>query len=1177
MTKLGPIIFDDSILDALRDDRLVVFAGAGVSMGPPSSLASFWKLTCDIAQGTGLVPSEPLDRFLGELNHRKVAVHERAANFLSPVGSAPNVLHHDLLRVFQTVDRVRLVTTNFDQHFETAANAIFGASPVVYRAPALPLGYDFSGIVHVHGALPKARELVLTDADFGRAYLTEGWARRFLVDLFRRYTVLFVGYNHKDVVMNYLVRALPANSDMGRFALTEEDGNWEILGIKPVRFAKGDGANAFKELYDGVQRLAERSVRGALDWQSRLAELGGRTPPTDEESISEVEQALREVPTTRFLVNVARDPEWLRWLNGRKHLEALFGNANLDERNNLLAGWVAQHFAIEHPYELFEIVAAHELRMNCALWRSIGYELGIKKEKTLEASALKRWITILLASAPSYADHHVLMWLAERCAAHGCVDLTLRVFMAMSKHQLSVKPGFAWPNVEGNERRRQMETECWLHADHWSLKEVWTRHLKPNLALAAQPLLSGVTRRLENMHNDLAAWDHASREWDPVSYGRSAIEPHDQDRYPKAVDVLIDAARDALEWLAANSPALLGAWIERLVTSDVPLLRRLAVHAITAHPGQSPEERLQWLLDRVGLDELSEYHEVYRAIELNYASAADPARKTVVDAILALTRPASGDWSAEVLTTRAHFDWLYWLLRAKPDCTLAGAAMAPIKAQYPDWQPKDHPDLTHWSGTAEWGGYESPWSVEQLLSRAPSEQLDDLLIFKGTSPNRRFEGPSRDGLLAKVREACKQKAEWGFALAQALVGRALRSSDLWPALLRGLQESNLTTSGWRDLLTLASNPTLHSEHAYDIANFLYDLVKNGGKPFAADLLELANTIAMPIWQAVGANAEDEDSVDWLSLAINRPAGVIVDFWIHGLSLQMHGKTGPERVMPENYRQWFTLVVQDESSKGGMGRCLLASQAAFLFGLDEAWTRQHIIPLFNDSNRQKLTQAWDGFLARGRLYPALVEELLPAFLAVLPRYTTDLHDRQGRFIEFYTALAVFHVSDPMKQLLPTLFQRVSLEDRVKFASHIGYFLQQMKQAAKQQLWNSWLHDYWQNRLQGVLAALDETEIRTMLEWLPHLGDAFPNAVALAAIFPTIRIEHSHVLFELRESDLVTRFPTETAELLIYFSNCEIGYHADDLAKINARLPEIPAQVRKKLDEAFARAGVPRSRD
>lgn len=257
----------------------------------------------------------------------------------------------------------------------------------------------------------------------------------------------------------------------------------------------------------------------------------------------------------------------------------------------------------------------------------------------------------------------------------------------------------------------------------------------------------------------------------------------------------------------------------------------------------------------------------------------------------------------------------------------------------------------------------------------------------------------------------------------------------------------------------------------------------------------------------------------------------------------------------------------------MGRSLLASQTAFLFGLDEAWARQHVIPLFSDPDRQRFAQAWDGFLVWGRLYPALVEALMPAFLAALT-HVADLHDRRQRFIEFYTALAVFHVSDPMQELMPALFQQGSLEDRLAFASHLGYVLRQMQQPAKQQLWDGWLRRYWQDRLQGVLEALDDAEIRKMLEWLPQLGDVFPDAVALAVRSPAIRIEHSHVIHELRESELVTRFPAETAELLIHLAACVVGYHATDLAEVDARLPPIPAQLRGRVDEAFARAGVSR---
>ncbi len=399
------------------------------------------------------------------------------------------------------------------------------------------------------------------------------------------------------------------------------------------------------------------------------------------------------------------------------------------------------------------------------------------------------------------------------------------------------------------------------------------------------------------------------------------------------------------------------------------------------------------------------------------------------------------------------------------------------------------------------------------------------------------------------------------------------SSDLWSALLSGLKEGELTVESWSDLLNFMSNPGLQSAHAYDIANLLYTMVRDGGKPFTLDLLERSNNVALQLWQSLDVDSRDEEIDDWISRAINRPAGIIVEFWLNGLSMLVRGTSEAERIMPENYRHWFTLVVQDVTSKGGMGRSLLAGQTAFLFGLDREWTLENIIPLFSEKDRQKFAQAWDGFLVCGRLNTALVDTLLPAFIAAIPRLSADIGNRSQRFIEFYTALAVFHVSDPTEQLLPALFQQGSLDDRLAFASHLKYFLRQMQQPAKQQLWNGWLRRYWQGRLQGVLTKLEDTEIRNMLEWLPHLGEAFPEAVDLVVRGPAIRVQHSNALYELRKSELVTQFPNDTAELLIYLSNCTISRHASsDLSRIETCLPPIPAELRKRLDEAFAFAGV-----
>ena len=67
--SLAGIGFPSTLMSALRDGRLVVFAGAGVSKGKPACLPLFKELTKEIAQGTGeeIGQHEPEDCFPGRL------------------------------------------------------------------------------------------------------------------------------------------------------------------------------------------------------------------------------------------------------------------------------------------------------------------------------------------------------------------------------------------------------------------------------------------------------------------------------------------------------------------------------------------------------------------------------------------------------------------------------------------------------------------------------------------------------------------------------------------------------------------------------------------------------------------------------------------------------------------------------------------------------------------------------------------------------------------------------------------------------------------------------------------------------------------------------------------------------------------------------------------------------
>jgi len=839
----------------------------------------------------------------------------------------------------------------------------------------------------------------------------------------------------------------------------------------------------------------------------------------------------------------------------------------LDERAQLLSTWLAEHYTREHATELFALIAEHQMQLNPYLWWAIGRELSVVKDRDIHLLTLQQWVVTLIACAPPNSDRHIHKWLADRCGEMGLHHLSLKLFLVMCGHRLRIKQYSSWRTSGDVQPEKQFNLECNITAEHWGLNEVWKKNLQPYLTELAPSLLSGIIHQIEILHNDNLAWGNASREFDTISYGRSAIEPHEQDKYPQAIDVLIDSARDSLEWLAVNDPRLLDAWIERLITSDVPLHRRLAIHAMNAHLKWTADEKIEWFVNRSGLSNLNEHHEIRRAVAAIFPVAGSTRKQLILSEILGHVLPAIDDWSSEDRTALWRFEWLDWLCKADPNCSLVAAALAQILLANPELRPREHTDFTHFS-TIGFHSPKSPWPPTELLSKAPIDQLSDLLVFQAG----RFEEPSREGLLSAILEACKQGPDWGLQLSDALCSHSNWNSDLWSPLIRSWQEPTITFEAWSTILHTVRRQELIAVHTYDVANLIYALVRNDGKTFTLQLLDQANEIALATWQIIEPIENDEVVISWDSAAINHPAGFIVEFWIDGLSLYLRDKTGPDRALPSTYRDWFTMVVNDISQKGGMGRCLLAGQVGFLFDLDERWATQHLLPLFRSRDERVFAQAWEGLLVWGRLYPALVTALKPAFSEAIERFGTDLTDQRSRFIEFIAALFIFHLEDPTQDLLPKLIQHCTVADRIGFTNHLGHFLRQMPFESIEQLWTRWLSQYWSNRIQAVPAQLDDEEIRGMLDWLPQMGDLFPAAVSLTIASPPCPLNDCHFLWDLKTSDLVTRFPIETANLLIHICSSELGYHVEDIKVIAARMSGLPDSLKQDLDECLARIGV-----
>ena len=105
--KIKGIDFPAGLLNALRDGELVVFASAGVSMGPPAGLPSFRKLAERVTEGTSqsIAGSETEDQFLGRRQGCKgEESHQLAAKLPCTNNPAPAPVYRGLLQFFPATD-----------------------------------------------------------------------------------------------------------------------------------------------------------------------------------------------------------------------------------------------------------------------------------------------------------------------------------------------------------------------------------------------------------------------------------------------------------------------------------------------------------------------------------------------------------------------------------------------------------------------------------------------------------------------------------------------------------------------------------------------------------------------------------------------------------------------------------------------------------------------------------------------------------------------------------------------------------------------------------------------------------------------------------------------------------------------------------------------------------------
>ena len=556
----------------------------------------------------------------------------------------------------------------------------------------------------------------------------------------------------------------------------------------------------------------------------------------------------------------------------------------------------------------------------------------------------------------------------------------------------------------------------------------------------------------------------------------------------------------------------------------------------------TPDQKIEWLISSGGLDDVGTHHESRELISRAYPHSTTQARQVLIEAITDVFGSGESESDESTRKDRKIYDWFDVLRRSDPDCELAQTAFREIQTRYPKWESKNNPDLLVEMNGPYWVRDISPWPVEDLLSQPTAELVDKILDFKSPSWGPSIVGDRMDeeNAAKAVRELAIHDVSKGLDVANELVRREEWQWELWRALLESWEESELDQQQFSHVLTLLHSPSLFEMNGNAITGLLRSLVGNGGKPYAETLLPAAKVLARLIWdESESLRSWILSEKDWLTLALNSNAGLVVRFWLSAIWVESErGKKRSGR-FNEDDRQFFDSVVETSDMRGKLGQAMLTTHIGYLLSFDYEWTTKRLLPLF-DPEHASFVPAWHGF-TWGRLSADVGELMKPKFLRAVRHvnrleYAEDT-SRRREFVRRYAEMMVYAIDEPLSEWVPALFRNGNEEDGYTFAWEIGRILENMADAQKIELWNRWLRRYWLNRLSGVPKPLDKGEIKEMLRWPKDLQVVFDDAVELAVGMPSANLELQRISTLIIDKELARRFPRSTARLLLYIDGLE----------------------------------------
>lgn len=1134
----------DQLERARTRGELVVFAGAGVSMGPPASLPSFWALARAIADPpVSLIDGEPaLDKYLGRAERDyRVQVQERARSILADDSRGHTPLHEYLVGLFGAADRVRLITTNFDVHFTTAAERLFGQDSVPYYVgPALPSGRDFRGIVQLHGSLKQKQDrLVLTDRDFGAAYMAEGWAARFLVGVFAERTILFVGYSLSDPLMQYLMPALPPTKRWYALCEESERETWAAREVVPVTFAARADGDRFGDLNDGMRRWHWYADAPPSDHDRELRRIIAIGPPSSPVDIDYVRARLKTDAGFNTFGDAATDVAWFNWAANEGVLNALTDQTADVGEVARWSDWALKRFCGGDQPPLLRFIRRRSLYLHPRFATALAADVAAT-EPLPQRPVLRQLVALLVNQedgSRSAFDHH--LWLLEKLIHANFTEEALALLRWLTRVHLEPIESFRAAFEDSENPTIQLYSltnRLGLNGVSGDIARLLEEH---GAALAAHEsicLAELGLARLRDAYQLLSLARTADDGIDWLSFGRTAIAPSNQDQSGGAEDALVLLVRVALDHWRVSAPNRLGEFAAKNSTASDLLIRRLALYAFAGCLGSDADDilgravsegwpRIYWLRP-----------ELYLVLNSHYGAASEAARESFVAAL------QNDEWwgpDFDDHQQHARFSLSQLLARLVPASDATHRFAEEQRTTHPEWREQDRDGfLSRVSGG--WVGEEpSPISAEQMVEWTPQDTYHRVVA----ELQEATQGDARDrhySLHGALQQGMRRDPHWGvefflIASADPAAPASVLNAGTW-----GLRDAECTVDDRKLFLARIAEWAWPDDLTRALGSLIEHWSSNVNGETPSSLLDSLDAVADRIYErARDVDVSDLGEHGWTERAINHPAGNAALTWWRVASARNRVTGTFVLNVEENERSRWKRVADDTTSAGAGARPILGMATDRLGAADYPWAVEHVFSAFDlSAGRDRAAQLWDGRLMQSQwswTTAAALRPFLPGFLAE----SATLVPMRSRQLGDWIGLLVVRPSESgfSLSLLHAFIQHASNEAREAFAGALPRHLDGLTTEARVAVWRDILAPYWRDRRTNVPVQLSNVEIVEMLEWIPALPEVAADALIELEATPAEAIEHAdRIVWAWRDNnDWLQAHPNEAVRILRWITD------------------------------------------